>query len=305
MYVLIPASGCCITSAVFSYSLQPTISYYIFTQEMIMIARTAVVLILFCLALPGCRYQRLSDTELFTISEPFERLVVISEVGDITIKGGTGVVVAAEKFARSGSTRDSREYLEQIRVGYTIENNICTITVNLPENLPLSVTGGTNLTIAGIQDMPVDIGVDVGAVICSSINGGTIRNDVGDIAVEEAGGDIDFATGTGSISVKEYSGGNFSLSTGRGGVAMQIGGSGMLDGSIQTSAGDIHCGISKNRSAAVSMQTEVGSISVSGTAFTDYPKSGFFSAEAAFNLGRSEGDVTMQTRTGDIWVDVF
>jgi DUF4097 and DUF4098 domain-containing protein YvlB len=135
------------------------------------------------------------------------------------------------------------------------------------------------------------------------MNGGIIKNDVGDITVDNADGNIDLATSVGSITVREYIGDNFSLSTDTGSAAIQISGSGPLDGSIRTDTGDISCDISQNRSTAARLQTDVGTISLSG--ITDYTKSGFVSVEAGFSLGAAGGNLTMETGTGDIRVKVF
>jgi hypothetical protein len=265
--------------------------------------RSTVTLLLLALALAGCRYSRVTDTQQFSISEPFGKLVVISQVGDIKISSGTGVAVTAETFASGCSENLAQQYLDQIEVSSKVDNNTCTITVKLPDNRPHFVTCGANLTITGIQGLPLDIDLDVGSIECGSMNGGTITNNVGDITVDAVLGDIQIATDTGTISVEDYSGSSFSLSTDAGNAGIHIGDNGTLDGSIKTGVGDISCEISKNRSTSAQLKTGVGGISITG--ITDFTKSGFVSLEASFDLGAADGRLTMETGTGDIEVSVF
>lgn len=265
--------------------------------------RTTVTMLLLLAALAGCKSQRLTDTQQFSISEPFTRLVVISQVGDITISGGTGVEVTAEKFASACSKSRAQQYLDQIEVTYEVDNDTCTITVLQPTSIVNTVYGGANLTITGIQGLPIDIDLDVGAIQCAGMNGGTITNDVGNITVETATGDIQLATATGSVSVGDYTGDNFSLRTDVGNAGIRIGGSGTLDGSIQTDVGTISCEISANRSTSAQLKTGVGNISITG--ITDFTKSGFMSMEASFALGAADGTLTMETGPGEITVNVF
>jgi hypothetical protein len=135
------------------------------------------------------------------------------------------------------------------------------------------------------------------------MNGGTITNDVGEITVETATGDIQLAAGAGAVSVEDYTGGNFSLSTGVGTAGIHISGSGALDGSIKTEAGAINCEISHDRSTSAQLKTGVGDISITG--ITDFTKSGFISLEASFDLGPADGTLTMDIGTGEIAVNVF
>jgi hypothetical protein len=265
--------------------------------------RTTAIMLVLLAALGGCTFQRLTETQQFSISEPFTRLVIISQVGDITISGGSSVEVTAEKFADACLKSRAQQYLDQIEVTYAVDNNTCTITVRQPTSIVNTVYGGANLTITGIQGLPLDIDLDVGAIRCAGMNGGTITNDVGDITVEAATGDIQLATATGSVSVGDYTGGTFSLRTDVGNAGIHISGSGTLDGSIQTDAGAISCEISKDRSTSAQLKTGVGDISITG--ITDFTKSGFISMEASFDLGAADGNLTMETGPGGIEVHVF
>ncbi len=265
--------------------------------------RTTVTMFLFLAALAGCKYQRLTDTQQFSISEPFTRLVINSQVGDITISGGTGVEVTVDKFASACVKSRAQQYLDQIEVTYEVDNNTCTITVHQPNTIVNTVYGGANLTITGVQGLPLDIDLDVGTIQCASMNGGTITNDVGNITVETATGDIQLATATGTVHVGDYTGDNFSLRTDVGNAGIHISGSGALDGSIKTDVGNINCEISKDRSTSAQLKTDVGDISITG--ITDFTKSGFISIEASFDLGATDGNLTMKTGPGEITVNVF
>jgi len=267
--------------------------------------RGAGVLVLCLLALSACKYQKVTDTQQFGVSEPFNKLVIVSEVGDIKIQSGTeaGVAVKAEKFASGISKAQAQQYLDQIEVSYAVVDTTCTITVTLPDNQPHYVYGGANLTITGVKDLPLDIGLNVGAIQCDIMNGGSINNNVGDITVAAATGDIELSTDTGDIEVGDYSGGKFSLSADVGNADIKVSGSGALDGSIKTGVGDIGCEISNARSAGTELNTGVGDITI--TCITDYTISGFVSRQASFDLGAAEGTLTMETGTGNIDVSVF
>jgi DUF4097 and DUF4098 domain-containing protein YvlB len=269
--------------------------------------RKTLAMLLLMLALAGCKQQQVKETQQITIDQAFDRLVIISQVGDITIQSGddtaNDVGVTAEKFA-NGCTKDqAQQYLDQVEVTCAVDNNTCTITVQVPENKPHYVYGGANLTITGVQGMPLDIDLDVGAIECDTMSGGSITNNVGDITVAAATGDIEIETDTGDIKVLDYSGSTFSLRTDVGTAGIHISDNGTLDGSITTGVGDISCEISKNRSAGVELQTGVGNISITG--ITDYALSGFISLRASFELGAADGNLTMETGTGDIAVNVF
>ena len=263
--------------------------------------RTTVTLLV--LALAGCGYQRVTETQQISISESFSKLVVISQVGDIKITGGTGVTVTAEKFADSCSKILARQLLSQIQVSYAVDNNICTITVQAPDNKPHYANGGANLTISGIQGLPIDIDLAVGSIECGSMNGGAISNNVGDITIAAASDDIQLATDTGNISVGNYSGKSFSLTTDVGKAGIHISDNGTLNGSIETGVGTISCEISKNLSTGARLKTGVGGISITG--ITDYTLSGLASHEAFFDLGAADGNLRMETGTGDIEVSVL
>ena len=259
------------------------------------------------LLMAGCNHQQATDTQQFTISESFDRLVVVSNVGDIKIQSQgdnqTGVHVTAEKFASGASKNQAQQYLDQIEVTYAVDNNTCTITVKLPDIKPQCEYGGANLTIAGVQGLPLDIKLNVGSIACDTMNGGSISNNVGDITVAAATGDIELNTDTGNIEVADYSGDKFTLRTDVGTAGIHISDNGTLDGSIKTGVGDINCEISKSRSAGVELQTGVGDISIMGIA--DFTISGFISLQASFELGAANGILTMETGTGDIEVKVF
>ncbi len=269
--------------------------------------RLTGTMLLLLLALVGCKQQQATDTQQFSISESFGRLVIVSEVGDIKIQSRTdnktGVDVTAGKFASGCSKNQAQQYLDQIEVTYAVDNNTCTITVQLPENQPQYVYGGANLTITGVLGLPLKIDLNVGSIECATMRGGSISNNVGDITVAAATGDIELKTNTGDIEVSDYSGSTFSLRTDVGRVGMHISDNGTLDGSITTGVGDISCGISKNRSAGVELKTGVGDITITG--ITDYTLSGFISLQASFELGAADGHLTMGTGTGDIAVNVF
>jgi hypothetical protein len=267
--------------------------------------RGAGVLVLCMLVLSACKYQKVTDTQQFGISESFSKLVIISEVGDVKIQSGTeaGVAVKAEKFANGRTTAQAQQYLDQIEVSYAVDNNTCTITVTLPEDQPHYVNGGANLTITGVKDLPLDIALNVGTIQCDTMNGGTIANNVGDITVTAATGDIELATDTGDIDVGDYSGGKFSLSADVGKADIKVSGSGALDGSIKTGVGNIGCEISNARSAGAELNTGVGKITITG--ITDFTIAGFVSRQASFDLGAAEGALTMETGTGNIDVTVF
>ncbi len=169
--------------------------------------RTTGILFLLMLALAACKQPRVTDMQEFSIAEPFEKLVVVSNVGDIKIRSGadnaTEVAVTAEKFA-DGCTKDqAQEYLDRIEVTYTVENNICTITVEVPENMPHTVYGGANLYISGAHGLPLDfdldIDLDVGSIEIRAMAGGSLTTNVGDITVVGATGDIELVTNTGDV----------------------------------------------------------------------------------------------------------
>ncbi len=270
------------------------------------VKNTGAVLLLM-LTLAGCTFYRATDTEQISIDEPFDRLVIISQVGNITVQkapdNATGVELTAEKFAQACTKDQAQQYLEQIAITVEVDNNICTITVSLPKMKPPNISGGADLTITGIEDLPLDIDLNVGSIACDTMNGGTISNNVGDITIQEAAGDIELAIDTGSIGVADYSGSMCSLRTGVGSADITISGSGPIDGSITAGAGEIACAVSENRSAAFKLQTGVGGISITG--ITGYTLTGFVSLQASFELGAAEGTFTMETGTGSIDIDVF
>ncbi len=282
-------------------------SPYIKKEGFMKVRTTGTMFLCLLVLAAGCKHQQATDTQQLSISEPCDRLVVISQVGDIKIQNGddnqTGIDVTANKFA-SGATKDqAQQYLDQIEVTCAVDNNTCTITAQLPETKPHYVNGGADLTITGVQGLPLDIRLNVGSIACNTMNGGSISNNVGDITVTAATGDIELKTDTGSIEVADYRGGNFSLRTDVGTAGIHVSDNGTLDGSIKTGVGDINCEISKNRSAGVELQTGVGDISIMG--ITDFVKSGFISLQASFELGGAEGNLIMETGTGDIEVKVF
>ena len=268
---------------------------------------TRTMLLLLLVLAVGCKHPQVTGTQQFSISEPCDRLVVISQVGDIKIQSGddnqTGIDVTANKFA-SGATKDqAQQYLDQIEVIYAVDNNTCTITVQRTEHNPHYVNGGADLIITGVQGLPLDINLNVGNIECATMNGGSITNNVGDITVAAATGDIELKSDTGDINVLDYSGSTFSLRTDVGEAGITISDNGTLDGSITTGVGEISCEISKNRSTSATVKTGVGDISIIG--ITDYTLSGFISLQASFELGAADGNLTMETGTGDIAVKVF
>lgn len=283
--------------------------------------RYTLITVVLCFFIAGCDRYTATDTEQFSISQPFDVLVINSPAGLIDVqKGqeGATVEVTAQKEGRSWSTAAAQQIVDRITITSSVDNNTCTITVTLPDPSP-DAFAYVNLTLVNVQNKRVIINAAAGDIHIDEMSGGIIdvaagsvtidnatddivvSDDAGSISVAYAAGDIDITGSAGDVTVGDFRGPAAKIELATGDIDLTINGSGRLDGSLVLAAGNIDINLSIERSCTAELETLLGDISISGIGPYD-SSSEDLKNRVSFTLNDGAGTLTAKVEAGSIQV---
>jgi len=269
-----------------------------------------ITLIFILFLLNACDRIKKTETETFVVDGDFTTLDVDVTAGGININNpqdsdNSTIDLIVEKFAYAPTEAEALAYIEDIEIVKGLSGKVYSVKVETPEQDDPNIWGGANLTFNNIDQQQLVLKSTAGSVDCEDITLGDFDLTAGTVTVDSVTGPLVVKSAAGSIDIDEYWGDDLDLTALAGSVGVDIKGSGPIDAIIDVTAGSVLLGISEDRSCDVELETEVGSISVSGVG--DYDINSPFpgiSKEISFSLNEGTGEIIVNTFAGTIDVDV-